>query len=254
MVVVLLLAGPGLADWDLGDGHKMHFPQLPDPNGWDVDVTTGFVADDWQCSGTGPVDGIHFWISAKGDNWGNGIDFIDVKIYKDVPAGTDPDPAVTWSHPGDELWFSRVQDQGTGDVFTVRQPALEGNEGWYSPMSIPPAWNRPDHVNYWQINIKDIAQPFSQTEGTVYWLELHIIPNPVDPGQDSPMFGWKTSQDHWNDDAAYQDDVGNWQELWDPELQPPVSLDMAFVITPEPMTLLVLVAGVPLLLKRRCRN
>ena len=25
-----------LADWDEGDDHKMHWPQLPDPQGWDV--------------------------------------------------------------------------------------------------------------------------------------------------------------------------------------------------------------------------
>ena len=33
---VALLAGPALADWEPADGHKMHFPQLPDEDGWDV--------------------------------------------------------------------------------------------------------------------------------------------------------------------------------------------------------------------------
>ena len=36
LLCVTLLAGPALADWDPADGHKMHFPQLPDEDGWDV--------------------------------------------------------------------------------------------------------------------------------------------------------------------------------------------------------------------------
>lgn len=265
-IAVLLLTTPAWADWDpqpLDDptNHKMHYPQLPDPNGWDVDVTVGFVADDWKCSSTGPVDDIHFWISAEGDNWGNGIDFIDVTIYDDVPAGTDPDPTVTWSHPGEEKWTSRVQDQppaagGDGDVFTIREPALQGVQGWYAPYE--PYYTLSDHVNYWQVNIQNILNPFEQELGTTYWLEIHIIPNAltaeqVGQGMLNPFFGWKTSLDHWNDDAVYEDIDYNWQELYDP--RPGFveqSLDMAFVITPEPATLIVLALGlIPVLLKRR---
>ena len=56
------LVAPVLADWDPGDGHKMHFPQLPDEEGWDVNATFPKVlADDWTCSGTGWVEDIHFW-------------------------------------------------------------------------------------------------------------------------------------------------------------------------------------------------
>ena len=61
MAVVILLSVVGVANahWNLGDGHKMHFPQLPDPNGWDVYATSSdvnlpvVVADDWRCSETG---------------------------------------------------------------------------------------------------------------------------------------------------------------------------------------------------------
>jgi hypothetical protein len=31
-----LLAAVASADWFPGDNHKMHFPQLPDAQGWDV--------------------------------------------------------------------------------------------------------------------------------------------------------------------------------------------------------------------------
>ena len=57
---------PAWADWQPGDGHKMHFPQLPDENGWDVKGCEGIcLADDWECSESGPVTDIHFWGSWK---------------------------------------------------------------------------------------------------------------------------------------------------------------------------------------------
>ena len=251
-VAVVFLASAAVADWDVEDGHKMHFPQLPDPNGWDVDVTRGVVADDWQCSWSGPIDDIHFWISAEEDYLGNGIDFIDVAIYDDVPASMDP---PMWSHPGTRLWSSRVQDLDNpdpGDKFTIRGPET-GNQGWYTPQTVPPYWNRPDHCNYYQINITDIVEPLDQEVGKIYWLEIHIIPNAVDQGE-CPFFGWKTTLDHWNDDAVYMDAAGNWIELYDPSIQEPdlpVSLDMAFVITPEPATLSLLALGGVALLWRR---
>lgn len=254
---VVVLSGAVRADWMPDDGHKMHYPQLPDPNGWDVDVTVGFVADDWMCSQSGPVDDIHFWISAERDYVGNWIDFIDVAIYDDVPAVAG-DPG-SYSHPGEKKWSSRVQDQAAaGDTFTIFLPPQQGDQGWYSPYSSagPGYHTVNDHTNYWQVNIKDIVDPFVQTEGKIYWLEIHIIPNNV-PGGESPFFGWKTSLDHWNDDAVYLDGESNWQELYDPrpDLQPPMSLDMAFVITPEPVTLLVLALGlIPILLLKRHRK
>ena len=60
-----IVARPATADWMEGDDHKMHFPQLPDPNGWDIEIVSfqHEVADDWICSKTGPVNDIHFWTS-----------------------------------------------------------------------------------------------------------------------------------------------------------------------------------------------
>ena len=34
LCMLLIFPSMALADWDPGDGHKMHFPQLPDPLGW----------------------------------------------------------------------------------------------------------------------------------------------------------------------------------------------------------------------------
>ena len=78
IVIVLLVAGTALADWFPGEGHKMHFPQLPDlqPTGMDVlanwpydaSAQTGkILADDWQCSQDGPVADIHIWGSWEWD-------------------------------------------------------------------------------------------------------------------------------------------------------------------------------------------
>ncbi len=34
--MVLVFGGLANADWVPEDGHKMHWPQLPDENGWDI--------------------------------------------------------------------------------------------------------------------------------------------------------------------------------------------------------------------------
>lgn len=60
--LVLATGPPALADWVPGDGHKMHFPQMPDENGWDVKATDPLcLADDWMCSESGDVTDIHLW-------------------------------------------------------------------------------------------------------------------------------------------------------------------------------------------------
>ncbi len=243
MLILALAFSPSQADWDPGDGHKMHHPQLPNPFGWDVDVTRGFVADDWQCSQSGPVDDIHFWLSAEDDYLGNGIDFIDLIIYSDIPAGQSPNPNVTWSHPGDKLWSSRIYD------FTVRGPKW-GVQGWYTPQE--PSYHKLfDHLKYFQINIEEIKNAFVQEVDTIYWLEIRTTPKAVGKNEEQPYFGWKTTLPcwGWNDNAVFKDAPNSWQELYGPVLGVPI--DMAFVITPEPTVLVLLLAGVPLLLKRR---
>lgn len=59
-------------DWGPGDDYKMHFPQLPDPTGWDVYAVAqlpGFsdvvLSDDFRCSETGWIKDIHFWGPGK---------------------------------------------------------------------------------------------------------------------------------------------------------------------------------------------
>ena len=236
--VLLLLTVTAQADWDIGDPHKMHNPQLPDPVGWDVDFTTDFIFDDWQCSESGPVSDVHFWYSWNDDLVGQ-ISRMVVEVWDDVPAGQDPDPQITYSHPGAQLWGRTFYP----NEFAVRD-AGTGDQGWLAPSFTVPQWNRPDHQNYYQMNIMDIIDPFEQEQDKIYWLGLHLIPEGV-----GPEAGWKTSQDHFNDDATYY--YGGWKELIDPETG--VSLDMAFVIVPEPnVIIMVLMSGGGLLFVRRC--
>ena len=263
---VAMVSGPARADWIPEDGHKMHFPQLPDPNGWDVNITADNMFDDWQCSQSGPVDDIHFWASWRGDI-GNSdpgqFHWIRLQIYADMPAGPNADNQLDYSHPTglDPLWeqyFSVTEPAGAAPLpdFTMRQ-AGTGDQGWFDPQPSDDQTVVPgDHLNYYQINFTDIPNPFEQEKDTIYWLAIHAAP--INLQQE---LGWKTADlnaypdpytgEHFQDDGVYY--WGGWQELVDP--QAGHSLDLAFVITPEPVTILVLALGLlPVLLMRRHRK
>lgn len=264
--VVVILLGlfvlPVYADWNPGDGHKMHFPQLPDPNGWDVNVTTDFMYDDWQCSGTGPVSDLHFWVSWKDDvGLPTDISWIALKIWTDMPAG-DPNNVLGYSYPDQEVWSTPpLQPLQPGD-WTIRN-AGSGDQGWIDFQNPAPGeeghpgFIPNNHQEYYQINIDDIPNPFQQTEGEIYWIGIHIG---VDISQGPREIGWKTTLDHWNDDGVYwwtfPDQIPpenpDWREMVDPS---GVSMDLAFVITPEPATMSLLALGVMgLLVRRRKRS
>ena len=71
------------------------------------------------------------------------------------------------------------------------------------------------------------------------------------------MWGWKTSgSPQFMDDAVWGDDfaggVTEWNELVDP--QTGQSLDLAFVITPEPTSMALLGLGGLAVLRRRRRR
>jgi len=245
LAVVVLLAPAARADWNPGDDHKMHFPQLPDPTGWDVRISNArnplewIVADDWRCSRTGPVDDVHLWVS-----WMQEVEDqimnLHLSIHDNIPVGPDG-----WSIPGNLLW---ERDLGP-DEFTIRYYGT-GDQGWYDP-PFEDAWPS-DHTNYYQINVIDIPDPFIQQEGEIYWLDVSVD---LWGESETGKLGWKTSLDHFEDDAVYWDMITQrWIELRDPFTTE--SLDMAFVITgtviPEPAGLGLV--GLALLALKRKRG
>ena len=103
----------------------------------------------------------------------------------------------------------------------------------------------PDHVNVYQMNfLYDEAEAFDQVKDTIYWLEFTIA-DPVET-----IIGWKQSESaQFNDYAVWRTEANpTWAEIVDPE---GVKMDMAFVITPEPATMSLLVIGGLGLLRRR---
>ncbi len=173
---------------------KMHYPQLPDPNGWDVFamMPDNILADDFQCIESGPITDLHFWGSWYADDipsepiYGAPLGF-HISIHADIP---DPDEeGPLYSMPGELLW---EQD--------VMYPAFEctpqepGEQGWFEP---PDYYEDPNHLQYFRYDILFADPLFYQEEGTIYWVDIA----PYTDGM--TWWGWKTSLDHWNDDAVY---------------------------------------------------
>ncbi len=246
--------GIALADWDPGDGHKMHFPQLPDEDGWDVRFHDWWLADDWTCSKTGLVEDIHFWVSFQGYS-DNVMPYNPGPINVEIRDNLEPDAQFGYSRPGAFLWGAQITKYTTrwaGSATGVAQ-------GWLDPGT--GQWNHPDHSSYFQINIDEIDAPFGQDEGTVYWLLLQF---PQQSEVTALEMGWKTADvdqypdpytgQHYIDDAVWGA-PDNWTPLIDPRSStgPQISLDLAFVITPEPTTMTLLGLGGLMLLKRRRR-
>lgn len=239
---LMFLAAPATADWFPGDDHKMHHPQLPDPQGWDVDfIWPNVVADDWKCSQTGPVSDVHLWFSVERDGPGvppeqilGALQSIHLSIHKDIPV----DESTTgYSMPGELLW-----ERDITQVIVPLIPAGQGDQGWADPLG--GIWRRPDHQFFFQANMIEIDRPFIQQEGEIYWLDVSVK---MAAGYDGPRIGWKTTKDVWNDDAVFllDDATGApaWQELWEYGETGGRSLDMAFVITPEPGTVAMLLGA-----------
>lgn len=228
-------SGPASADWDPGDPFKMHFPQLPDPNGWDILFVGPLneVADDWQCTETGPVTDLHFWYSIQGDG-AAAISSVTANIYGNNPSGP-------FSTPASLLWSGTFSGQQL-----VTRLYGSGTQGFADPKLGPIGWVRPDHVNYYQLNITGIENAFLQEQGQVYWLGLNVATT------GTAAVGWKTSVNPFLDDAVYRGPGLQWEELIAPEGG---SQHMAFVVTPEPGGVAVAATGIAgavgLVLRRR---
>jgi hypothetical protein len=189
-------------------------------------------ADDFLCTVTGLLTEIHVWGSWLYDNIPGGDPHnskFTLTINSDIP---DPDgPGPLYSMPGDVLW-SRMYLPGE---FTAEPYAVGLHEGYYDPSSgmyIPFA----DTICWrYRFPIPEGPERFiqrgSESEPIVYWLGVQAIP------QYEAYFGWKTSLQHWNDDAVWTPTPlpnagGPWFELRYPPLHPleGQSIDLAFAI------------------------
>jgi len=229
LTLMVLPSTPVFADWDEGDDFKMHFPQLPDPLGWDVSASApSKVADDWQCSETGYVSDIHIWGSWYDDNPDPSVNILGfhLEIWSDQPANP---PTIPFSHPLARLW----QHDFPAGSFIERIYGAPSPQGFFDPVA--GVFEANNHLITWQYNFfVPEDQAFIQEEGTIYWLVVQVTLD------GAPIWGWKTTLNHWNDDSVYLDssNPGSWQELFDPTLPsvPENSLDQAFVITGEALS------------------
>jgi hypothetical protein len=225
--------------------------QLPDPYGWDVAATNTSLADDWMCSQSGPVSDIHFWVSFRGDLTPpeGGAPDIHISIRDNIPASAKETDDFGYDFsmpmPGTPLW-ERTFKYGEYNV----EPAGTGSQGWYDPVT--GYAQTYDHYTYYLVNIDPIQDPFTQVAGNIYWLEIQAL---LPPGADYQV-GWKTSNDHFMDDAVYAVATANgywpltypYNDLYERGGQ---SIDLAFVITPEPATICLLGLGALSLLRRK---
>jgi hypothetical protein len=210
LILLLLCSTSILADWDQGQSYKMHYPQLPDPTGWDICLLHQFLADDFMCTQTGPITDIHFWISWQHDLIGSPN--FEIEIHPDMMGMPAPAPVWVWN--------------GLGNI-KIRHYDM-GLQNWFCPLYQSPVYN--DHTQFFQVNITDISEPMIQEHGQIYWLVIRAS------GVSDPFaVGWKTSLNSppsalWGSPAMWSPDLLMWSPINTMNTMPQLH-DMSFVIT-----------------------
>ncbi|MFH1313956.1 MAG: T9SS type A sorting domain-containing protein [Candidatus Eisenbacteria bacterium] len=209
-------------------------PDLSD-YGIDVNATSPYIlADDYRCTEPGRITEIWVWGSWVDDWYPFGddpaaVDFV-LSIHKDIP---DSESSTGYSMPGDFEWF-RYFAAGDFDVSVYADSIFEG---WMNP---PDEYWWPADWTCWLYRFYVPVEEAYFQQGTeanpiTYWLDVQAYPH--DPGA---SFGWKTSDEHWNDDAVWGNGpepyFGPWFELRYPPDHGlyPHSIDLAFALMNEP--------------------
>jgi hypothetical protein len=223
--------------WIEESPYNWKWEQRPDltPTGIDVNAVEPYIlADDYLCTEPGRITVIDIWGSWLNDWYPFGtdpgaVDFV-LSFHKDIPAAESP---TGYSMPGDVLWFRYFLP----GEFEVLVHASNIEEGWMDPPDyywFPADWTCWLYRFY--VPVEDaFFQQGTEAHPIVYWLDLQAIPHDPDA-----FFGWKTSDEHWNDDAVwvqgFEPYFGDWFELIYPPLHPyfPESIDLAFRLMNEP--------------------
>ncbi|MCK4313025.1 MAG: hypothetical protein KAW88_09860, partial [Candidatus Cloacimonetes bacterium] len=215
------------------DDCKMHFHQWPDTTWMGVDVRATepiILADDFECTETGLINSIHIWGSWLYDQ------VFEPTFYLSIWSD-DPD-VPGFSQPEIELWgrFFDFSQYSYYDYYTSSP-----GEFWYDPLNPPIIPNADFTIWQYDFTIPD-SVAFVQEQGVTYWLCMTVYGVPPEP---YIGFGWKTSVNHWNDDAVWGmpavKDRQTWYELRYPEGHPLYldSIDFSFYINCTPTTPIV---------------
>jgi hypothetical protein len=224
-------------------------PDLTDM-GVDVDATLDLIehyppqllADDYKCDTTEPITGINIYGSWWHDDLPTLPDGMTdprnvqftLSFHQDIPAEDSP---TGYSMPGDVEWWRQFD---AGD-FGVEMLPDEVRESYYMPYT--GIYDPLDHWSVWKYSFsvptsEAFVQRGTTDEPVIYWLDVQA--QPLDVLQDPNVrFGWKTSQEHWNDDATFaigrEPYAGDWEELIYPPEHPygGESIDLAFELTAE---------------------
>ena len=199
---------------------KIKYIQAPDETQMGMDIRIDrrdgkkrVLADDFLCKTTGAIRDVHLWGSWRKDIEGQ-ISRIHLSVHSDDRIGEGgSDPYNKFSKPDKLLWEG---DFGPNDfdIWLYRE-LKEAYEWWWDPYTslVEPSSDR----RIWQIDIdipRDEAfeQKGSPKEPVTYWLDVYVE---TKDGE----FGWKTSVDHWNDNAVLGEGA-QWFELHYPAGHP----------------------------------
>ena len=171
----------------------------------DFDGVSRLIADDFECTQTGPITQVYLWGSWDYDS-GSGSPPGSVKnfklyIFSDDPVGDGPskddDPDNEYSKPLKVLWTGDFNEFAVKEYSTIKETYF-----WDPYKSYLGNSNR-----IWQyvINIPEetaFNQQGSEDRPKVYWLGVV-----ADVDGEAPDFGWNTTdpKSHWNDAAVALD-------------------------------------------------
>jgi hypothetical protein len=216
------------------------FKQPPDegPNGIDIrcdrqDQVPRILADDFVCFERGAITDVHLWGSWKGEpNMKGDINSINLSIHSDIPSWQDPNR--NYSMPGPVLW---QRDFYPGDFRETLYKTMPYYEGWWNASAGTSGGYIPNgDRQIWQYDIvippsAAFIQQGEPNKPKIYWLDVYVQLKSTKP---NAQFGWKTSTEHFNDNAVYYDQtLSQWRPMSYPELHPQMGkpVDMAFSIT-----------------------